>query len=263
MRLKIDRWREVALENIDIYRLKLPDPGSPKGNYGISDIESFVKTALVGYWDEALFLLPRATQWIDEAIAEGTELYGWDSHYANLHQARAVGEWLMTGQTMPHYFDQARRLKENDWRVNKEPMQDIVRDSLADYMAFAILGDGEPGHDVDCYEAGIEIYEYWVRDTNISLKKLLKPREFGYALCRHYARNEFDGEELLAAGHRMLKANLAEEWFGMGQSMRAATWLMVVNWHSAPYIGVGKPHPTPLETILMAYDDMPGVIRPF
>lgn len=262
MRLDLARNREVALRNIEMYRHLTPDEGAPKGNSGKYRIAFFIETALVGYWNEAQFLIPRALKWINEAIAEGKEFDGGDWHYSNLHQARAVGEWLTTGTYNPGDWDKARRLLESSWRIGKSPMQE-VRESLPDYLAFCILADGQPGLDVDAYEAGIEMYEYWMREQPISLKKTLKPRDFGYALCRHFARLEFDGEELLAAGHRMLQANLAEEWFGMGQSMRAATWLMVINWYSAPFLGEGKPRPTPLETILMAYDDMPGVERPF
>lgn len=89
----------------------------------------------------------------------------------------------------------------------------------------------------------------------ISLKKVLKPREFGYALCLHRARGQFDEEELFEAGRRMLQANLEETWIGAGQNMRAATWLKIVYWHRDESL-------TPLQVILKAYDNMPNVIRP-
>jgi hypothetical protein len=263
MRFKIEESVRAADFNVGyLERRSALNSEQPKGNFGKSDIGAIIDCVLVGLAENSVRYIPRALKWISEAIAEGTELYGWDTHYSDLHQARAMGEWLATGSYNPDDWDQARRLKESAWRGGKWSMQE-VRESLPDYMAYCILAGGEPMLDVDAYEAGIEMYEYWMREHPISLKKLLKPREFGYALCRHFARNEFDGEELMAAGHRMLQANLAEEWFGMGQNMRAATWLMVVNWYSAPYLSEGKPQPTPLETILMAYDDMPGVTRPF
>ena len=84
---------------------------------------------------------------------------------------------------------------------------------------------------------------------------MLKPREFGYALCLHRARSQFEEEELFEAGRRMLQANLEETWIGAGQNMRAATWLKIVYWHHDESL-------TPLQVILKAYDNMPNVIRP-
>lgn len=71
-------------------------------------------------------------------------------------------------------------------------------------MAFAYQG-GE--HD-DGFEAGIDMYERWIGEKPLSLKKVLKPREFGYALCLHRVRGQFDEGELVVAGRRMLQANL-------------------------------------------------------
>lgn len=262
-RLDLKKLYELAVYNIESHQRVIPQEKSPRGNYGISDISFYISCCLVGYHKEAEFLLNRALPWIDQAILDGNEFGGGDGHYSRLYQARAIGEWLLHGGTAGQEWDQARRLKESYWRTNKVTMQEVVRDDLNDYMAFAVLGDGEPRLDTDCYEAGIEMHEYWVRSTDISLKKTLKPREFGYAMCRHHARGDFDEHELLEAGHRMLKANLAEEWFGMGQDIRAATWLMIVNWHAKGGTLVEGARPSPLEALLMAYDDMPGVEKPF
>jgi hypothetical protein len=50
--------------------------------------------------------------------------------------------------------------------------------------------------------------------TPITRSQNRKSRQAGYALCRHYLNHEFDREEILQAGRRMLAAHLTG-WFGL------------------------------------------------
>lgn len=235
-----------------------------KGNSATSDINSIVAASIVGFYDDVITHVPRAIKWLDLAIEEGDEMEGADHHYARLHQARALAGWLQDGTLETDHWDKARDLIESNWRTKKLPMKEVVDWALSDYMAFAILGDGEPAWDLEPYEAGIQMYEYWRRPQEISLKKTLKPYDFGYAVCQNLAHQKFDGDELLAAGHKMLKANL-ENWIAGGQAYEAAMWLMIVNWFLPYFLSSTPPEvrPTPLATLLMAYDDMPDVEKPF
>lgn len=239
-------------------------PETFKGNCAMSDISSIIKASIFGFHDDVIIHVPRAIKWLDMAIEEGDEMEGADHHYTRLHQARALAGWLQDGTHECNHWDKARHLKESNWRVQKLPMKEVVDWELSDYMAFAILGDGESAWDVEPYEAGIQMYEYWRRPQEISLKKTLKPYDFGYAVCKNLAHQEFDGDELLEAGHKMLKANL-ENWIASGQANEAAMWLMIINWFLPYYLSSNPPkeRPTPLETLLMAYADMPDVKAPF
>jgi hypothetical protein len=107
------------------------------------------------------------------------------------------------------------------------------------------------------YETAVEEYERHLVSKAPSLKKTLKPREFTYALClQKLGRAQFDKIDLLDAGRRMLQANLQDTWIGVGQYVRAATWLKVVYWHDNPAL-------TPLQVVLRAYDNMPDLPRPY
>ena len=244
-------YEEFALD----YSLKRQvAEGDPIGNFAISDLNSVVCAWLVGLQKPMSPVIPRSLKWIDRAIADDED-FGEDRnfHRMSLHSTKALGEWMENGWNAEGAWDNARIFAEAVWRYEKRPwpMNEIIKYGLDDYMAFAYQG----GEHNDGFEAGIEMYERWVGVKNLSLSKTLKPREFGYALCLHQARQQFDPSDLLHAGRKMLQANLNENWLGAGQYCRAATWLKIVYWHHDPLL-------TPLTTILKAYDDMPNVPMP-
>ncbi|MGU3390753.1 hypothetical protein [Sphingomonas sp. M1A8_2b] len=264
-RLDLARDRARALENIEVYRALQPEQGQPRGNFGIGRVGFFISCALVGYADQARPLLVEGRSWIDDALTHGEDFGdGSGLHLAHLHQAKALADWLEDGTLGGPSWDAARTSFETAWRMRTPAWsrQEIVTDGLDDYMAFAILGDGEPGLDVEGYEAALSMYESFMGSDPVVLGKRPKPRELGYAICAHYARQDYEPEQLVSAGHRMLRGYLAEEWLGMGQYIRAATWLMALNWHGATYLRQPAEQPIALDALLAAYDDMNGVVQP-
>lgn len=262
------RMKEVSERNLQICLASYPKEGGPIGNYGIGDIEEYIDQSLVGRTALAYPLLIRGNQRIDQGLAE--KEYEWfkappAQHRHRLHRARALGYWLEDGMLAVEHWNQSRRFLEAWWRSEKYPWtrQDIIREGLDDYMAMAVLG----GEDVDYkggfdpYRAGVDMYEHWLGEPGLSPDKVRKPRELGYVLCRHYLNSEFDRDEVLAAGRRVLAANLESHWLENGQILRAAMRLMVVHWHPSVYYG--EEPPAPVDVLLMAYDDMPNVTRPF
>ena len=259
------RMREVSPENLISDIARLPKENTPIGNWGIGDIRNFIDHALAGFAVEAFPLVKRGNQRIDIALRDGEEVgSNLNFHRMHLHHARALGTWLELNQLDESHWIDAQRFEEATWRFEQRPWtrQEIVRDGgLDDYMAFSVLGGNMFDGDMNVYEAGIDMFEYWVKDRDISFKKTLKPRELGYAMCLHYARQQYDPADLLAAGRRMLAANLDEHWLGRGRYREAATWLMAVYWY--PHFHGDGPMPDPVDTLLRAYDDMPRVVRPF
>ncbi|WP_182911847.1 hypothetical protein [Sphingomonas cavernae] len=222
----------------------------------------------MGYSQEAQPLLIRGNQRIDQGLA--AKEYEWfgsvpAQHQHNLHQARALGAWLEDGLLASTHWSESRRFLEAWWRSEKNPWtrQEIIRDGLDDYMALAALGgeavDSKGGFDP--YRAGVDMYEHWLGEPKISLGKALKPRELGYVLCRHYLNFEFNRDEVLDAGRRMLTAHLESDWLENGQTLRAAMWLMLVHWYPAFYYD--EELPSPIDVLLKVYEDMPHVARPF
>lgn len=233
----------------------LYDPKRPMGNIAQHELADVISAWLVGLHIEIAPIIPRSLQWLDKAIEEDEE-FGGDpnAHRTTLHWAKALGGWLDTGWNDEGEWDSARVYEEARWRYEKRPWptNEIVKCGLDDYMAFAYQG----GEHNEGFEAGVDMYERWTGKSEVSLSKMLKPRDFGYALCLHRtARQQFDEDDLFKAGRKMLQANLQEIWLGGGQFIRAATWLKIVYWHHDEAL-------TPLQTILKAYDNMPKVARP-
>lgn len=230
------------------------DPNRPMGNVAQSQIGDVISAWLVGLHKEVSLVIHRSNEWLDRAIEEDEE-FGVDKnlHRRTLHWARAIGEWLETGWNAEGCWDNARVFEEAAWRYEKRPWSanEIVKSGLGDYMAFAYLGGEHNGG----FDAGIDTYERWVGEKKPSLRKTLTPYEYGYLLCLHRERQQFDAAELFTAGRRMLQANLEETWLGGGQYIRAATWLKIVYCDHDPSL-------TPLQVVLSAYDNMPKVARP-
>lgn len=265
MRFEATKLHQFAHRNIRIsFDL---EPGSTEriGNFGIGDVDNFIGYALVGCRDEAFPLVSRGLRRIDTALHDDEKLgSNLNFHRTHLHHARAIGTWLEFNQLDESHWMDAQRFEEATWRYEKRPWtrQEIIGEgALADYMVFSVLGGNMFDGDMLSYEAGIDMFEYWVNERDISFKKTLKPHELGYAMCLRYGRQKFDPNDLLAAGRRALAANLDEHWLGRGQGICAATWLMAVHWY--PHFHGDGPMPDPVDTLLKAYDDMPGVERPF
>ncbi|MGN7840300.1 hypothetical protein [Stenotrophomonas sp. 22385] len=232
------------------------DPSRPMGNVAIAKIENCVFGVLVGRFESVEPMLPRAVGWIDQAISI-QENFGKNLHFyrSRLYHARGVASWMLDGFPHEGDWDGARVTAEAAWRLGDRvwTRHEIVSGGgLDDYMAYSWLAG--PDH----WEAGMEMYEHWMGDqSKFSISGNLSPKKFVYALLLDAtARQPSSQEKLFAAGRRMLRENLQENWLGGGQGIRAATWLQIV-------YGVGEPGLTPSETLLRAYDDMPDVTSPF
>lgn len=225
----------------------------PMGNVAASELSECIRAWLVGFHSEVAPIVRRSNDWLNRAIEEG-EKFGInpDLHRVTLYQAKAIAKWMESGRDDESAWNQARLYEESAWRHESRPWteKEILQDGLNDFMAFACLG----GIQESAVEAGIVMYERWKGAKEISLKKALKPCDFGYVKCLHLARQQFEAEDLLRAGRKMLQAHLEEKWLGAGQYTRAATWLKIVYSDNAGL--------SPLETVLAAYEDMPGITRP-
>lgn len=228
-----------------------PGPTSPVGNYACSDLTSVVYGWLVGLDKEFSPVLPRILEWIDKALASHEEKRFGESpefHLATLHSAKAMALWMLHGENSKADWDQARRSYEGYWQDPKGLLTERgMAIGVDDCMGYAVQAGS--------FEAGIEVYERYMNNVEPVLSKTLKPREFGYALCLHAVHNRYSREELLAAGRKMLRANLENDWLDRGHSSTAAMWLKIVHWDRDRSL-------SPLEVIKMAYSDMPKVTRP-
>lgn len=232
------------------------DDAAPMGNIAHHDLEAVLYAWLVGFYTEVASVIPRALEWLDTAI-QRDEQFGLERnfHRMTLHWSRSLGLWMRDAASATEGWDLTRRFCDealaHDTNVWSKPH--ILTYRLDDYMAFSVQAER--------YEVGLAEFERCHGPKQISPKRTLKPRELGYALCLHKARGQFDAEELFQAGRRMLQANLEQNWLGMGQGLRAATWLKIVYWDRDVREGRASTL-TPLQTVLKAYENMPNVPLP-
>ena len=233
------------------------DEKRPMGNVACGDLDNFILASLLGLHNEVAEIISSRVRWIENAIVNDEDFgVNRNAHRGKMHFGKAIGEWLLNGENDFEAWSNARVYEEAKWNWEGGPwsMREILKDGLADYMAFSYQG----GKYNKGYEAGIETYQRCTgKHGPVTLKKILKPHEFAYALCLQNAEIfEFDEHDLFNAGCQMLQANLQEKWLGAGQIMRAAMWLKIVYWHHDKEL-------TPLQTILKAYENMPDVKKPY
>ncbi|MES2974840.1 MAG: hypothetical protein V4757_14595 [Pseudomonadota bacterium] len=219
-------------------------------------MDTVVEAWLVGAHADISPVVCRSIDWLTSAIEKG-ESFGESVsfHFMRLHWARAMAQWMSSGSEARLDWVASMNFEKQDWTWNGRSWSNrkIINDRLDDFMAFAVQS-GE-------YMEGINTYEHFAGAKKLSLQKILSPRDYAYAICLAQARDQYDEVEVYHAGRRMLQANLDENWLGIGQSLRAATWLKIV--HSDRDLRAGRaPQITPLQTILKAYDDMPNVVAP-
>lgn len=223
------------------------DPERPMGNVAAFEVADVVRYWLIGLDKEVNQTIPRSLEWLNIAITQDE----WHDrphpnfHLQKLHAAKALALWLQSGDPALAVWEKTRLF--NLSVLESAYQKKAKTEGLDDYLCYCIQAEQ--------YEAGIIEFEKYHGTKTISLKKKLSPRDFGYALCLHHIKAQFDPDELFMAGRRMLQANLDDNWFGVGQFKRGAMWLKNVYWHRNRTL-------SPLETILKAYENMPDVVRP-
>jgi hypothetical protein len=223
--------------------------GDPLGSMAAGHVGFIISCWLVGLNREVAPAIPRAIEWLNLAISqdEGHNRPAPNIHREALHQAKALALWLQSGDAAIEVWEKAREynficLEVGAYR-NKTKTE-----GLDDYLCYCIQSEQ--------YQAGITEYEKYYGVKKISLKKTLSPRAYGYAFCLNEINPQYTADDLLEAGRKMLQANLEDHpWLGYGDYYCAAMWLKNVYWHHNRTL-------TPLETILKAYENMPGVPRP-
>jgi hypothetical protein len=232
-------------------------PGKPKGNYARHDLYSVVESWLVGLSNETAVVLPRAIDWLTLAINEDEELgQDHDYHRATLRTARAMARWMLHQDAAQDDWAQAVIGEAKYWQNplwNFTPRQ-IVKESLDDYMAYSVQA-GQYAQAIAAYE------RLGAARVQKLTGKVLKPREYAYAVCLHHEQGLFDEDALFDAGYKMLTSKMDTYWLAVGQSLRAAMWLKIVYWDHDVRVG-RTPSLSPLQVVVKAYEHMQDVEMP-
>jgi hypothetical protein len=232
------------------------DLSRPFGNIAEADLADCILGLLLGLNGVVRPILEKAINWLNLAC-EKNEIFGLDpnQHWTVIHWAKAIGQWVKDSEGNENIWFKVQKFEEARWHFTGRPWpkSEIVKHGLDDFMAFSF----QSGESNNGFSLGADIYERYQPQNKLpSIKKILKPREYAYALClNRLGRADFDEDELFDAGRKMLQANLETRWVGAGQYIRAATWLKIMYWHR-------DKSKSPLDCLLCAYENMPNVKRP-
>lgn len=245
------RTQEVFYEfNLNFMKEKLSwfDSQKPVGNYAIHLLDDIISGYLVNLKNEVDIYLPTVHQWLDFAI-ERKEVFGEGNdlifHHACLFRSKALAVWMSESLNASDYWQKSFELWNGfDGLNNIYAKGKFKTDFLDDFLQLC----------VQCgrYQAGIDRFEHYHGKKEISIKKKMTPREYGYVLCRNYLEPKYSSEELVEAGEKMLTKYMEEPWLRMGLYSYAAIWLKIVYWDNKKVL-------TPYETILKAYNTMPNI----
>jgi hypothetical protein len=148
----------------------------------------------------------------------------------------------------PNFFNKETQRFERQVRRGLPLSDEAIAGYLARYLASCIQGEQ--------YARGVSLYERVGTRKDIDPERMTKVEELGYWVCRErLVQRRIPTDTYVSVGERVLKGYLQSDWLSHGHMLIAAHWLKILYWHS----GVT---PSALETILKAYDLMPGVERP-
>lgn len=238
-------FHEFGLNFMD-QQLSWFDPEKPVGNYGIHLLNDIISGYLVNLKDDVDVYLPTVHQWLDFAI-ERKEVFGEGNdlifHHARLFRSKALALW-MTDKNSEVYWLKSFELWKDFDGIHNIYGKSLKTDFLDDFMQLC----------VQCkqYQAGIDRFEHYHGKKEISIKRKLTPREYGYLLCLNHLEPKYTAIELVECGEKMLSRYMEEPWLRMGLYSYAATWLKIVYWDHQVTTNA-------FDTIQKAYDCMPNI----
>lgn len=246
------RTREVFFEfKLDYMTRESKEFGfdKPMGNFALYLLSDIISGYLVNLKDEVDVYLPTVHKWLDFAI-ECKESFGEVDdiiyHHAKLFRGKALALWMTEHINATEYWEQARQIWSDfdDSSGSFYAKSQYKTEFLDDYLQLCV----QSGQ----YQEGIDRFERYYGKKEVSIKRKMTAREYGYLLCLNGLEKKFSQEELVEAGQKMLTKYMEEPWLRMGLYSQAATWLKIIYWDN-------QATTTAYQTILKAYDNMPNI----
>lgn len=215
------------------------------GSSAAAFLSDAVRCLLVNLDDPAAPLLAKTREWITYAMdakeaANNVEALAIS---ARRHETLALCDWLERGA---HNQDELTRFvieKENYYQIKDGKSSLGVSLGIAPYVDAQAWDICDKRLDI----AGIR--------APTSLSGLRTEGGLAKIICCHHLRNEYSADEVQQAIERGLKQWM-NRWLAYdGAYTRAAHWLKIAHWHKNGPL-------TPKQTIMKAYDYLPGVMPP-
>ncbi len=205
-----------------------------------------VQCLLTGLDEPADRLLECARDWALKAIelneGKGRSDAGYDIY--RRFQVLALCNWLLTGRDDPEHQGMAIDGLESHYLSQSATSTDRVSASLS-------------------ASSYVDAKAWAQADARLTAASILPPAKLsglrtegglGKIYCGHHLRGEYTEEEVAQATERGLKMWM-NQLLTRGGDIRAAQWLKIAHWRPDGSL-------TPRETLLKAYDYLPGVSPP-
>jgi hypothetical protein len=228
------------------------EPDAALGSAARSMLDNVIYAWLVELHDEVQPLLSKSLEWLEASMAKDEQIGDPPAYFAMLRQAaHALAFWMLKGSGDRDGYLRALALHEKAWEQIEAkrpfPASEALEHYIGPYLRDCIQARA--------WERGVAAYERLGGRPVASAIELGNDAEFGYWACRNRLPEAQSDNDYIAAAERVFGRGLMAQWFGRGHLLTAAAWLKTIYWES------GKLR-TPEETLLKAYDLMPGVTRP-
>ena len=219
------------------------------GDGGLYCFYSTLKATLIGSHNRFLPVLNRAIDWMQKGINNNESKSTIFFHQSRLHENLALALWFRDEIDKRDIWQEAISLHQKSVEIEEPYLASRIKTvMLADRLLYCLHAQE--------YEQGIETYRQYHGDKKPTRKQLFNSEaKLAYALCLHYADNQYSPEELHSALNGLLNLKVDSEWIGRGNPSKALSWLKVAYWNRKEAL-------SPLEVWLKAYDHMPRVTRP-
>lgn len=219
------------------------------GASGVYTFYSVLDASLAGSRDKFLPILNSAIEWMHKGIEKNEKQRSLFFYQTNLHENLALALWFRDAKEELTLWKKTISLHQKSVEIEEPYLASRIKTvMLADRLLYCLHAQE--------YEQGIETYRQYHGDKRPTRKQLFNSEaKLAYALCLHYADNQYASEELHSALNGLLNLKVDGEWIGRGNPSKALSWLKVAYWNRQEAL-------SPLEVWLKAYDHMPHVKRP-
>ena len=220
------------------------------GGIGVYAFYAVLDASLAGSRDRFLPILNSAIEWMHKGIEKNEKELTLFFYQTGLHENLALALWFRDEIDKRDIWQKAISLHQKSVEIEEPYLASRIKTvMLADRLLYCLHAQE--------YEQGIETYRQYHGDKKPTRKQLFNSEaKLAYALCLHYADNQYSPEELHSALNGLLNLKVDSEWIGRGNPSKALSWLKVAYWNRKEAL-------SPLEIWFKAYDHMPRVTRPF
>lgn len=205
--------RKVDLEN------------DPIGKFAMSDLNAYIKAALVGLAQEYQPLLDRAIDWLQFAISRNEGMGPNLDEYISfkqkkLHASLALAYWIRDRKSCFSLWNKSIKFYQAD---SLEDSSSYDKTYIEEPMLYCLHAKA--------YQTGIEIYEDVYGKKTPNIKRTKNEKTIEYAYCLHNEQGIYDKEELFLAAKKMLIHNINDGWLMSGKSLHVLSWLKILYWN--------------------------------